>query len=347
MSQKETHSKIKNEIEEVQSEVQRLESFTARAKGLIALSSSFLEKGEYAEAVNLVTLARFEIARIATLLSESPSPEGKKTITYRISNINEPEESLWVSQGERVIFIHALESLADDLDLQMDVCSEPSGVMSVSLKRKEQQIVRLERTVKMENRSISVRIDVVCEDRAIFEAIFTILKERLTELSRYLTDLCSDPVVPPVEKDILITRLKERERADVEEILVLHSDGRLMCHISSLHAEDVDYDILGAMILALQSFVQDSFQKRFDEIAFSGKRILLVPGDNVNVALVVRGEPSERFKKMVLESITAMESTLGQRIAQWNGDVTVANEISPYLEMYIHGGKPQTGGGQA
>lgn len=341
----EMHAKVEAEVEEVQFQIDRVESGAARAKGLIALSTSFLERGDYAEASNLAMLARLELSRLAPTLSEKPAESGKQVISYMITNTKDPEEAIWVSQSERVVFIHSLESLVDELDYKMAVHNEPSGVMSISLRKGEKEIARLDRTVEAREEGIRVRIDVICDDRQMFKAIFTFMKEKFMEISKYLKDVRSDPTIPPVDKEDLMAHLKERERADVEEILVLHDDGRLMCHISSVQAEEVDYDILGSMILALQSFVRDSFRKEFDELGFSGKQILLVPGKSIKVAFVLKGKSSDSFKKMVLDSITKLEKVLKGRIDAWNGEMTIAHEISPYLEVYVRGGKVLVGGG--
>jgi hypothetical protein len=336
--------KAEAEIEEVQFRLDRAESSVGRAKGLIALASSFLDRGEYAEATNLAILARLELSRLAPTLTDESAASGKKVITYQISKTKEPEEALWVSQSERVVFIHSLETLVDALDFKMSVRNEPSGVMVIVLKKGDEEIATLHRSVEVKEDGIKIRIEVECDDREMFKAIFLNMKEKFAEISHYLQDVKSDPPVPSLDKDDFIAHLKEREQADVEEILVLHDDGRLMCHISSAEAQEVDYDILGSMILALQSFVRDSFRKEFDELGFSGKKILLVPGKSVKVAFVLKGEPTDKFKKMVLDSIVKLEKALDQSISAWRGEMTIANDISPYLEVYVRGGRVLIGG---
>jgi hypothetical protein len=337
--------KAEEEIEEAQYRLNRAESSTARAKGLLALSTSFLERGEYAEATNLAVLARLELSRLAPTLSEEKESSDKRTITYLIAKTKEPEEALWVSQSERVVFLRSLEELADELELKIRLTNEPPGVMQVVLEKGGEVLARIQRSAEVKEDGVRVKVEVECDDREIFKAIFLFMKDKFIEISQYLKDVRSEPLVPVISKDDFIARLKVRDQANVEEILVLHEDGRLMCHISAFQAEEVDYDILGSMILALQSFVRDSFRKEFDELGFSGKRILLVPGKNIKVAFVLKGESSDGFKKNVVDSIVKLELALGKRLSAWRGEMTIANEISPYLEVYVRGGRVLIGGG--
>jgi tetratricopeptide (TPR) repeat protein len=125
----------------------------------------------------------------------------------------------------------------------------------------------------------------------------------------------------------------------VDEAFLLSKSGLLIFHSGS-GGGDVDEDILGSMLTAVQDFVKDSFgdsgkKGGLNELSYKGLQIMIEHGEHTFIACVVsRGEhPSMRGD--IQRSLREIENSCSDRLCGWDGDVDSLPEIPVILDRLM------------
>ncbi len=109
----------------------------------------------------------------------------------------------------------------------------------------------------------------------------------------------------------------------VEDVFLVHSDGRLVCHQSRKTLDDIDEDIFSGMLTVVQDFVKDSFRQRtrvgLRRLEFAESKILIERGTNVYLAVVLIGEEPVLLPLYMAEIINEIERAHGERLEKWTG----------------------------
>lgn len=136
-------------------------------------------------------------------------------------------------------------------------------------------------------------------------------------------------------------RLLENERkTTIDEIFLLHRDGRLIKHYTRRLKPDFDEDILGAMLVAVQDFVKDSFRNEsgpLHEIKFGELGIKICRGKHILVTAVISGADHEQVFRKILSSIGDIESKHADTLQDWDGDLDKVRELDSYMRKIIAG----------
>jgi Zn-finger nucleic acid-binding protein len=126
-------------------------------------------------------------------------------------------------------------------------------------------------------------------------------------------------------------RIGRLDTADpvIDEIFLVHEAGILVAHATRRLKPDQDDNILSAMLVAIQGFVQESFKDEADarlkEIAFGSRRILLERGEHVLLAVVVADDVDvsqadlERTRGEMHEVIMVVENDFREVLKEWDG----------------------------
>jgi hypothetical protein len=325
-------------LRQAEADLRGMEAIVERVRGLLALALSFHEAGDHTESMNLSTLARAEIAKA---LRSGPVREGAGIrLRYTLLGMGNPEEAAWIAQSERVAYDHAVQEVARALGLLAGRPQQSGQGEEVEIADESGDVeLRLHRLAVREVDSMVVQVTGVVGDPAVFRAVSAALKQKLAQVWEFVDRFASVP--PPAEGDLVeyLKVLAERLNAKVEEAIILHADGRMMCHVTSTESAGIDYDLVGSMLLALRAFVRDSFAGDFEEVGFGDKRMLLVQGNYVLAALLMRGEASEGFRVALRASIGKMETELKSEILNWIGIGTIAEKMLPFLEPLVKGAK--------
>jgi Zn-finger nucleic acid-binding protein len=147
----------------------------------------------------------------------------------------------------------------------------------------------------------------------------------------HLTSFLSDTMVA---RNILLARTQATSTLDVsdpiiDEIFLVHDTGTLIAHATRRLKPDQDDDVLSAMLVAIQGFVQESFKDEMDttlrEIVFGNRRIILERGDHVLLAVVIAEEVEVSVEDMELtrgemkEVVISIESEFWEVLEEWDG----------------------------
>ena len=111
---------------------------------------------------------------------------------------------------------------------------------------------------------------------------------------------------------------------DIEDAFLIYKDGRLVDHHTIRLRPEMDRDILGGMLVAIQNFVEDSLMSStagsLNELRYGNTKIMIQRGAFLTMALVITGTESkdlwQRMQRMILE----IEAKYTKVLSRWDGD---------------------------
>jgi len=109
----------------------------------------------------------------------------------------------------------------------------------------------------------------------------------------------------------------------VEDVFLIHSDGRLIAHQSRKFREEIDEDIFSGMLTVVQDFVKDSFRQRsrvgLKRLDFGDSKILIERSPHVFLAAVLLGEEPKLLPLYMVEVLKEVEDRFGNTLNRWSG----------------------------
>src|SRR6266480_5666646 len=109
----------------------------------------------------------------------------------------------------------------------------------------------------------------------------------------------------------------------VEDVFLIHSDGRLIAHHSRKFREEIDEDIFSGMLTVVQDFVKDSFKSRsrvgMKRLDFGDSKILIERSPHTFLATVVFGQEPKLLPLYMLQVLKEVEDRYGTVLERWTG----------------------------
>lgn len=109
----------------------------------------------------------------------------------------------------------------------------------------------------------------------------------------------------------------------VEDVFLIHSDGRLICHQTRKFRETIDEDIFSGMLTVIQDFVRDSFRQRskvgLKRLEFGESKILLERSEHTYAACVLVGDEPGLLSLYMAEVLREIEGKYGRALESWTG----------------------------
>src|SRR3989442_4344226 len=107
----------------------------------------------------------------------------------------------------------------------------------------------------------------------------------------------------------------------VEDVFLIHSDGRLIAHHSRKFREEIDEDIFSGMLTVVQDFVKDSFNSRtrvgMKRLDFGDSKILIERSPHTFLATVVVGPEPKLLPLYMLQVLKEVEDRYGNVLEKW------------------------------
>jgi OOP family OmpA-OmpF porin len=131
-----------------------------------------------------------------------------------------------------------------------------------------------------------------------------------------------------------------KEEPTIDDVFLLYHDGILIKHETRRLKPDIDTDILSGMLTAVQSFVKDSFRSEeghLDRMTFGEMHILIGRGQYLILAAMMGGEGADLMAPQMQKCIEEMEVHHAQVIEGWDGNMTLAKTLTPYIKKLIRG----------
>jgi len=136
---------------------------------------------------------------------------------------------------------------------------------------------------------------------------------------------------------LLVERMKRLEAITdkkvteytIEELFLIYRDGRLVHHNTRRLRPEVDNQVLGGMLIAIQHFVGDSFRGKdqakgdiLNELRYGKTRIIIEGGRWVHLALVISGQEPEEMRERMRKVISDIEEKYRSTLETWDGDAS-------------------------
>src|SRR5438046_872150 len=109
----------------------------------------------------------------------------------------------------------------------------------------------------------------------------------------------------------------------VEDVFLIHSDGRLIAHHSRKFRDEIDEDIFSGMLTVVQDFGKDSFRARtktgMKRLDFGDSKILIERSPHTFLAAVVVGQEPKLLPLYMLQVLKEVEDRYGTVLEKWTG----------------------------
>lgn len=135
----------------------------------------------------------------------------------------------------------------------------------------------------------------------------------------------------------------------LNSLLLIHNDGRLIAHSHRLDYGGVDRDILVGMFTAIQDFVSTSFPEMGGEtqalnrIEFGKFSIFVIRGFNAFMLAIYSGQPPRGWPQQMSDALVRIERTY--TLSEWDGRQGSLQGISDHLDELFRGSSPGEGSG--
>jgi len=151
---------------------------------------------------------------------------------------------------------------------------------------------------------------------------------------------------------ILVEKLKRLEAISdkkveeyiIEELFLIYRDGRLIHHNTRRLRPEIDNQVLGGMLIAIQHFVADSFKEKepekaeiLNELRYGKTRIIVEAGKYVYLALVLSGQQPEDMRAKMRKIVSDIEDKYRSVLEGWNGDASKLWGAKKMVEPLISG----------
>lgn len=112
---------------------------------------------------------------------------------------------------------------------------------------------------------------------------------------------------------------------EVEDAFLMFKDGRLIAHHTIRLRPEMDREILGGMLVAIQNFVEDSLRTsgadQLNELRYGKTKILIHRGNFLTMALVITGTEGKDIWRRIQKAVDDIEHKYVKRLQQWDGDL--------------------------
>jgi hypothetical protein len=140
---------------------------------------------------------------------------------------------------------------------------------------------------------------------------------------------------------ISIGYLIGRQSVAVDEVFIIYQDGRLMAHQTRRLKPGMDDDILSSMLIAIQSFVKDSFKDEssthLQRLDFGEKKILVEKGSNFFLAVVLHGKRAGAVPAKMQHVVEDIERDYNDALREWDGDFEKVRGIKDSTDKLMKG----------
>lgn len=130
----------------------------------------------------------------------------------------------------------------------------------------------------------------------------------------------------------------------VDEVFIIYEDGRLMAHQTRRLKPGMDDEILSSMLIAIQSFVKDSFKDEsathLQRLDFGDKKILVERGESFYLAVVLHSHRAGKVPQRMQAVIEDIHKDYGTTLRAWDGDLEKVRGIRDHADRLFKGPIP-------
>ncbi|MGQ9587075.1 MAG: hypothetical protein ACUVT7_01655 [Thermoplasmata archaeon] len=124
----------------------------------------------------------------------------------------------------------------------------------------------------------------------------------------------------------------------LENLFLIHNDGRLVTHVTKEENTTLDKDVVSAMFTAVQEFVRDSFQKGevgLKKLEIGDKNVIIEKGQSAYLALIYSGWPPKEVFDVLPMLMRDIEERYRGRLERWNGTMKSLRGVEKMLQDFM------------
>ncbi|MCK4443119.1 MAG: hypothetical protein KAW09_01145, partial [Thermoplasmata archaeon] len=138
------------------------------------------------------------------------------------------------------------------------------------------------------------------------------------------------------ESDLKISRLGTYL---VDDVFLVHNDGRLIFHETREFKEHIDDDIFSGMLTVMQEFIKDSFGERattgLSRMDFGDNKVVIERGSFVYLATVLTGEEPALLPLYMAEIVKEIEEKFIEELDDWSGLLSELEGVEEIVRKLI------------
>jgi hypothetical protein len=127
------------------------------------------------------------------------------------------------------------------------------------------------------------------------------------------------------------------QESRVREIYVLGANGLVIAHAGG-HDEfgEIDRDMVGGMLAAIQNFVQEAFHasemESLKSLSMGKLRVLIEAKGGLVVAVLFTGHEARELRRGVVRLLDDLQARFGQALEGWKGDKRSVAPVQEWLD---------------
>jgi hypothetical protein len=127
------------------------------------------------------------------------------------------------------------------------------------------------------------------------------------------------------------------QESDVKEIFILHTNGLVIAHASSQDAGlEMDRDLVGGMLTAIQNFVEEAFltseMESLKSLNVGNLRMLIEAKGDIVAAVLFTGHEAKELRRDVMLLIDELDRRFGHKLHAWRGEKRDVHGVQEWLE---------------
>ena len=145
------------------------------------------------------------------------------------------------------------------------------------------------------------------------------IKYTIAEMIGYPWSLLIVLIIAGIIGYIISQRMLPHE---LQEIFIIHNDGRLINHSGADSLNGMDEDVVSAMFTAVQEFIKDSFRdspEGLKTLQIGDKKIVIEKGKWIYAAMIYTGWPPRSVFKEFGRFLQDIEKEYGRNLEKWDG----------------------------
>jgi len=127
------------------------------------------------------------------------------------------------------------------------------------------------------------------------------------------------------------------ENFEIDEIFLIYQDGRMITHVARKDSK-IDDQIFSGMLIAVQSFVKDSFQSE-DELTsfeFGSRKMILDKGKHLFLVVALTGKEPAVLRPQMHELVGKIEGLYSGIVEDWDGNANSFSNVE-YSLVSLYG----------
>ncbi|UCG70133.1 MAG: putative Ig domain-containing protein [Thermoplasmata archaeon] len=135
---------------------------------------------------------------------------------------------------------------------------------------------------------------------------------------------------------LLLAYLWKKKQSEIEDVFIISNEGMLLAHKSKEIRPDMDDDILGSMLTAVQDFVKESFKDKskfgLKRLDFGDSVIHIKRGKHIYTAVILSGKEPTDLDDSLGKLVTNIETKYEPVLESWDGNMEALRGLKDMLD---------------